>query len=302
MTGWLVRSPSTRRGSCWVTDDCSRRARVGRTHSPLDPTSVREVSMTSLTHQDQVVLLTGATGDIGAAYTNALTAAGARVVAADLGQLTDEGVSLAEKATTQGPGTAIFVPCDITDDAEIEGAMTLAVDRFGGLDAVVNNAAIYRALGHKRPLTELTTQDWDTVLTVNVRGTWQVIKAAVPHLIDRGGGRIVNIASVVSRTGAAGFTHYVASKAAVEGLTRAAARELGAHGIGVNAVSPGLVDDAGTRAINDPGYVGKVAQTRCLARDMVPDDLVGAVLWLVSPASGFVTGQTIVVDGGGVFA
>lgn len=258
--------------------------------------------MSSSALQDRVVLLTGATGDLGVAYTNALTAAGAQVVAADLAPLADEGTKLAEKATAQGPGSATFVPCDITVDSDIEAAVGVAVDTYGGLDAVVNNAAIYRALGEKRPLTELTTSDWDTVLTVNVRGVWQVIRAAVPHLASRGGGRIVNIASVVSRTGAAGFAHYVASKAAVEGLTRAAAKELGTYGIGVNAISPGLVDDAATRAINDPAYLGKMAQTRCLARDMVPDDLVGAVLWLVSPASGFVTGQTIVVDGGGVFA
>lgn len=251
--------------------------------------------------QDRVVLLTGATGDIGAAYTSAFTAAGAHVVVADLPHLADEGTRLAEKATAQGPGSAVFTPCDVTADDDVETAVALAVERFGGLDTVVNNAAIYRTLGPKRPLVELTVQDWDTVLTVNVRGTWQVIRAAVPRLAERGGGRIVNVASVVTRTGAAGFAHYVASKAAVEGLTRAAARELGRYGIGVNAVSPGLVDDAASRAINDADYLAKMSQTRCLARDMMPDDLVGAVLWLAGPASSFVTGQTIVVDGGGVF-
>ncbi|MFI9025238.1 SDR family NAD(P)-dependent oxidoreductase [Streptomyces sp. NPDC053560] len=257
--------------------------------------------MTSATLQDRVVLLTGATGDIGTAYTRALTAAGANVIAADLPQCAEDGKRLAEQATAQGPGTAVFTPCDITDDNDVNTVVGQATDRFGGLDAVVNNAAVYRTLGPKRPLTELTAQDWDTVLRVNVRGTWQVIRAAVPALRERGGGRIVNIASVVTRTGAAGFAHYVASKAAVEGLTRAAARELGQYGIGVNAVSPGLVDDAASRAINDPDYLGRMQQTRCLPREMTPDDLVGAVLWLASPASGFVSGQTVVVDGGGVF-
>lgn len=251
--------------------------------------------------RDRVVLLTGATGDIGVAYTCALTAAGAHVVAVDVAAQAEDGTRLAEKATAQGPGTAVFTPCDITSDDDTNAAVTLAVERFGGLDAVVNNAAVYRALGAKRPLTELTVEEWDMVLRVNVRGTWQVIRAAVPALRDNGGGRIVNVASVVTRTGAAGFAHYVASKAAVEGLTRAAARELGQFGIGVNAVSPGLVDDAASRAINDPGYLARMKQTRCLPREMVPDDLVGAVLWLAGPASAFVTGQTIVVDGGGVF-
>jgi len=257
--------------------------------------------MTAPMPREQVVLITGATGDLGAAFTLALTSAGADVVAADLPGAADLGARLAGKATDQGPGRAVFVACDVTSDDDVAAAVALATERFGGLDAVVNNAAVYRALGPKRPLTELTVRDWDTVLTVNVRGTWQVIRAAVPALRERGGGRIVNIASVVSRTGATGFAHYVASKAAVEGLTRAAARELGRHRIGVNAVSPGLVDDAATRDLNDPGYLEAMAQTRSMARDMVPEDLVGAVLWLLSPASGFVTGQTLIVDGGGVF-
>lgn len=257
--------------------------------------------MTATDFQDHAVLLTGVTGDIGTAFLGALTAAGANVIAADLPSQTDEGTRLAERATAQGRGAARFVACDITSDPDVNAAVKLAVEEFGGLDAVVNNAAIYQALGPKRPLMDLTEQDWDTVLRVNVRGTWQVIRAAVPALRARGGGRIVNVASVVSRIGSAGFAHYVASKAAVEGLTRAAARELGRYGIGVNAISPGLVDDAASRTINDPAYLAAMSQNRCLARDMTPQDLVGAVLWLAGPASGFVTGQTLVVDGGGVF-
>jgi NAD(P)-dependent dehydrogenase (short-subunit alcohol dehydrogenase family) len=248
------------------------------------------------------VLLTGAAGDIGAAYLGALAAAGANVIATDLPALEPEGSRLAAEATKQGTGTAVFTACDITSDDDVRAAMTLATAEFGGLDAVINNAAVYRALGPKRPLTELTAQDWDTVLRVNVRGTWQVIRAAVPALRARGGGRVVNVSSVVSRTGAAGFAHYVAAKAAVEGLTRACARELGQYRICVNAVSPGLVDDSASRAINDPGYLAATPRTRCLARSMAPGDLTGAVLWLVSPASEFVTGQTLIVDGGGVFA
>jgi NAD(P)-dependent dehydrogenase (short-subunit alcohol dehydrogenase family) len=250
---------------------------------------------------DRSVLLTGATGDIGAAYTKAFTAAGAHVVAADLPQFEDAGERLVAEAAAQGPGRATFVACDVTVDQDLDAAVGVATERFGGLDALVNNAAIYRALGSKRDLTDLSNEDWDTVLRVNVRGTWQAIRAAIPAMRERGGGRIVNIASVVSRTGTAGFAHYVASKAAVEGLTRAAARELGSLGIGVNAVSPGLVDDAATRALNDESYLERMAGTRCLPRNMSADDLVGAVLWLCGPGSAFVTGQTLVVDGGGVF-
>ncbi|GAA5167567.1 MULTISPECIES: SDR family NAD(P)-dependent oxidoreductase [Amycolatopsis] len=244
---------------------------------------------------ERTVLLTGCTGDIGVAYLKALTATGHNVVAVDLA----DGTAAVESVA--GPGKAVFQRCDVTEDAELESAVRLAVDRFGGLDAVINNAAVYRGLGRKRPLEELTNDDWDLVLRVNVRGMWQVIKAALPALRERGGGRIVNIASSVARTAPPGFAHYVASKAAVEGLTRAAARELGRYGITVNSVSPGLVDDAATRALNDSGYVAAASAGRSLPRDMRPDDLVGAVLWLTGPDSGFVTGQTIVVDGGGVF-
>lgn len=250
--------------------------------------------MTASNLTGKVVLLTGCTGDIGVAYLNALSEAGANVVAVDLA----DGAEVTKNVL--GPGEVAFQRCDITSDSDVDAAVRLAVERFGRLDAVINNAAMYKALGVKRALDELTADDWDTVLRVNVRGTWQVIRAALPALKESGG-RIVNVASVVTRTGAAGFAHYVASKAAIEGLTRAAARELGQYGIGVNAVSPGLVDDEATRAINDGGYVVAAASTRSMPRAMRPDDLVGAVLWLAGPDSGFVSGQTVVVDGGGVF-
>lgn len=249
----------------------------------------------------RVVLLTGLTGDIGTAYLNAFTASGAHVVAADLPDLKEAGERIARKANDAGPGRAVFVSCDITDAASVEQAVQTAVTTFGALHSVVNNAAIYRTLGGKRSLTELTAADWELVLRVNVIGMWQVIKAAAPALAATGQGRIVNIASVVARNGAPGFAHYVASKAAAEGLTRAAARELGADGTTVNAVSPGLVDDAATRDLNSSEYLAAAAGSRAIPRAMVPEDLVGAVTWLAGPSSGFVTGQTVIVDGGGVF-
>jgi NAD(P)-dependent dehydrogenase (short-subunit alcohol dehydrogenase family) len=251
---------------------------------------------------DRVVLLTGVVGDIGTAYLAAFTAAGAHVVATDLPGLTADGRRRTEAATASGPGRAVFVAADITDDAALDAAVATAVREFGGLHAVVNNAAVYRTLGGKRSLGELTNDEWDLVLRVNVRGPWQVIKAAAPALAASGSGRIVNIASVVARNGAPGFAHYVASKAAVEGLTRAAARELGRDGTTVNTVSPGLVDDAASRELNTADYLATVAGTRAVPRPMTPDDLVGAVLWLAGPSSGFVTGQVVIVDGGGVFA
>jgi NAD(P)-dependent dehydrogenase (short-subunit alcohol dehydrogenase family) len=249
----------------------------------------------------RVVVVTGAAGGIGARYVTALTEAGADVVASDIAAATDAGVALAEKATAAGPGRAVFVAGDVTSDADWDAVVGRARSEFDRIDALINNAAVYKGLGGKRHLTELTNDDWDHVLTVNVRGTWQAIRAVVPAMRESGGGRIVNISSVVARMGAPGFAHYVASKAAVDGLTRAAARELGPDGITVNAVAPGLVSDEATRALNTDDYIAAAAKGRALGREMVPEDLVGAVLWLAGPSSGFVTGQTVIVDGGGVF-
>lgn len=248
------------------------------------------------------VIVTGGASGIGTHYVTQLVRSGGNVVIADLASVAGQGEDLAGKLSSAGPGRAVFSPVDITSEDDLANAVRLATSSYGGVDALVNNAAVYGALGSKRGLEHLTETDWDTVLTVNVRGTWQAIKAVVPAMADGGGGRIVNISSAVARNGAPGFAHYVASKAAVEGLTRAAARELGPRGIAVNAVAPGLIDDEASRTVNDPDYLVQAAGRRALGREMEPGDLVGTVLWLCSSASAFVTGQTIVVDGGVVFA
>ncbi|MGC5628173.1 SDR family NAD(P)-dependent oxidoreductase [Georgenia sp. Z1344] len=253
-------------------------------------------------YEGRSVLLTGVAGDIGRTYLTELVRAGANVVATDLKSTADTAEAAVAEANGLGAGQAVFVPADITVAADMDAAVRTATEQFGRLDSLINNAAIYHGLGPKRPLVELTDKDWELVLRVNVVGTWQAIRSAAPALADGGGGRIVNVASVVTRNGAAGFAHYVASKAAVEGLTRAAARELGAAGTTVNAVSPGLVDDTGSRAVNTDEYMQRVASTRSIQRAMLPDDLVSAVMWLAGPDSGFVSGQTVIVDGGGVFA
>jgi NAD(P)-dependent dehydrogenase (short-subunit alcohol dehydrogenase family) len=245
----------------------------------------------------KTVVVTGATGGIGERYVHAFATAGANVVAADVPASAAAGAELAGKAG----GRTVFVAGDITSDDDWAAVVARALDEFGRLDALVNNAAVYRGLAAKRALTDLSTDDWDTVLRVNVRGTWQGIKAVVPAMRAAGGGRVVNISSATSRMGVPGFAHYVASKAAVEGLTRAAARELGPAGITVNAVAPGLVSDAASRTLNGDDYLAAAAGGRALGREMLPDDLVGAVLFLASDAGGFVTGQTMIVDGGVVF-
>jgi NAD(P)-dependent dehydrogenase (short-subunit alcohol dehydrogenase family) len=166
----------------------------------------------------------------------------------------------------------------------------------------VNNAAIYLALGSKRPFDEISLDEWEKVMAVNVRGVWLCTKAVSPYMRRQDAGKIVNISSVVAHMGAPGFVHYVASKAAVIGMTRALARELGSNGITVNAVAPGLVSNEASRQLNVEEYMEQAARTRAVQRAMEPDDLVGAVLFLSSPESDFVSGQTLIVDGGAVMS
>lgn len=256
----------------------------------------------SRTSAPPVTVLTGVSGDIGQAYLKAFVEAGRDVVATDIAAASESGRQYVEAANQNGPGRAVFVTADVTSADDCERTAALARTEFGGVDALVNNAAIYQGLGPKRSILDLTESDWDRVLKVNVTGTWQMIRAAGPALKESGRGRIVNIASVVTRNGATGFAHYVASKAAVEALTRSAAKELGADKITVNNVSPGLVDDSGSRAVNTDEYMQMIAGNRAISRAMEPEDLVSAVMWLTSLESGFVTGQTVIVDGGGIFA
>jgi NAD(P)-dependent dehydrogenase (short-subunit alcohol dehydrogenase family) len=237
------------------------------------------------------VVVTGAARGIGAGYARAFAERGARVVIADM--LVDEGQALA------GELDGLFVQTDVSDEASTTAMATAAAEQSGSIDVLVNNAAIYAQLGGKSNFDEISVEDWDRVMAVNVRGPWLCARAALPFMRERGG-RIVNVASVVAHIGTAGFAHYVASKAAVMGLTRALAREVGPHGITVNAVAPGLVANESSRVLNEDTYLAQAARVRAVPREMTQDDLVGAVLFLSSPGSAFVSGQTLVVDGGGV--
>jgi NAD(P)-dependent dehydrogenase (short-subunit alcohol dehydrogenase family) len=236
----------------------------------------------------RVVVVTGGATGIGAEIVADFVQAGAEVIVADLAQ------------PTAGAAKAEYTRIDITSDEDLRDLVERTVDRHGRIDALVNCAAMYKTLGGKRPLEEISLDDWDRVLRVNTRGTWQAVKAVVPAMSERGG-HIVNISSATARSGSPGFAHYVASKAAVEGFTRAAARELGARGITVNAVAPGLVNDEATNVLNDSAYVAAAANRRAIPRQMFPVDLVRAVRFLSGDGAGFITGQVLVVDGGGIF-
>jgi NAD(P)-dependent dehydrogenase (short-subunit alcohol dehydrogenase family) len=236
----------------------------------------------------RTVIVTGGSNGIGRAYVDAFRSRGANVAIADL-RPPNEPV--------EGDGV-LFVATDVSDRAATETMVETVEKAFGGVDVLVNNAALYHDLGRKLPFDEIDPHEWDAVMAVNVRGTWECTRAVSRLLKAQGHGKVVNIASTVAFIGSTGFAHYVASKAAVIGLTRALARELGPYKVTVNAVAPGLVANDATNALNDAGYISSLAGLRSIARDMTADDLVGTVLFLASPASNFVSGQTFVVDGG----
>jgi NAD(P)-dependent dehydrogenase (short-subunit alcohol dehydrogenase family) len=250
--------------------------------------------------KDRTVIITGGAQGIGASYARSFAAQGARLLIADLSQ--DAGQRLALELSSSFSCQVRFVRVDVSEETQTDVMAAAAAELGqGAIDVLVNNAALYGQLSGKRSFDEITREEWDKVMAVNVRGVWNCVKSVAPYMKRRAYGKIVNIASVVFCTGAQGFAHYVASKAAVVGLTRALARELGPFGITVNAVSPGLVTNESTLNLNTQDYVRRTAGSRALNREMLPDDLQGAVLFFASEKSAFITGQNMIVDGGAVF-
>lgn len=246
----------------------------------------------------KTVIVTGGARGLGAVYVRALAASGARVVMADV--LEAEGEALTHAIGT--PQHVVFMRADVTKEADASRLAERTVQIFGAIDVLVNNAGIYADLAMKKPFHQISEAEWDTVMSVNVKGIWQCVKAVFPYMQKQGRGKIINISSATAYAGTPGLAHYVASKAAVIGLTRALARELGEHNICVNAIAPGLVINEASMRLNPREYFERARNQRALKRLMVPEDLIGAVVFLASPASDFVTGQVFVVDGGAVMA
>jgi NAD(P)-dependent dehydrogenase (short-subunit alcohol dehydrogenase family) len=245
-----------------------------------------------------VVVVTGGARGIGAELVEAYAAAGAKVVIADV---LESGQRLADDLSARGAAVS-FQHADVSDEASVQELAARCERELGRVDVLVNNASIYQDLGVKQPFTEITVEQWERVMRVNVTGLWLVTRALYPLMRERGYGRVVNIASSTVHMGVPNFAHYVASKGAVIALTRSLAKEVGASGVTVNAVAPGLVDNEASAHLNGSDYMPTAAKTRAIPRALKAQDLVGAVLFLSSPASAFVTGQTIVVDGGVVFS
>ena len=240
-----------------------------------------------------VVVITGGAHGIGREYCGAFAAVGARVVVADIDATGAVGV--AREIAHQ----ALAVAVDVSDEASVADLAARVLERFGGVDVLVNNAAMYATVPIRRaPISELTVDEWDRVMAVNLRGLFLCSRAFAPSMKQRRAGRIINIASGTLFSGS-GALHYATSKAGVIGFTRNLARELGSYGITVNTLAPGATVTETTGDAVSRSHAA-TADERAIPRAEVPADVVGAALFLASPAAAFITGQTLVVDGGKV--
>jgi NAD(P)-dependent dehydrogenase (short-subunit alcohol dehydrogenase family) len=245
----------------------------------------------------KVIIVTGAARGIGQEYAHSFAAAGARIVAADISDCSAT-LELVKKAG----GEATGVKLDVGNAASALAMAESTTNAFGRIDGLVNNAALYATLRGGR-FDSIAEADWDAVMAINVKGIWNCCKAVVPRMRQTGGGSIVNISSLAATYGMPFGLHYTTSKAAVIGLTRGLARELGRDGIRVNAVAPGTVLTDATREFFGQKFekaVERIRTDQTIQRNLMPTDLVGTLMWLLSDASAFVTGQTISVDGGTV--
>jgi NAD(P)-dependent dehydrogenase (short-subunit alcohol dehydrogenase family) len=241
----------------------------------------------------KVVIVTGAAQGIGAAYALALADEGAKIAVTDVADCAETVAGIRAR------GAAAFaMTADVTDEDRITDFIAAVVREFGTVDVLVNNAAIFTSL-ERTPFENISVDDWDRVVSTNTRGPFVCAKAVLPAMRAGGGGKIVNIASSTVFTGQPMFLHYVASKGAVVAMTRAIARELGGDNICVNCIAPGLTMSEGVVRSYGSASTQPVLAARAIKRLQNPDDLLGTLVFLASSDSDFITGQVIVVDGGG---
>lgn len=241
----------------------------------------------------KVAVVTGAAQGIGNAIARGLATEGARIVVADLRRAAEAAADFPE---------GLGVEVDVADEEAVERLVNEVVDGCGGIDILINNAGLYASL-KMRPFTEIPLEEWRKVMDVNVASMFLACRAVVPRMRERGGGKIVNVSSGTVFRGVPFVLHYVASKGAIVAMTRALAKELGKDGIHVNCVAPGFTMSEGVQehaevveALRDVTIAARTIQ-----RDQLPEDVVGAVVFLCSPAADFITGQTMVIDGGQYF-
>lgn len=241
----------------------------------------------------KVAIVTGAGGALGAAIARGLAQEDASVVLADV--KIDAAEDAAAQIRSEG-GRALAVACDVSQRAQVEGMVRQTVAAYGGVDILINNAAIYPY----RAWTEITEAEWDRVFSVNIKGYYLCARAVYPSMKERGGGKIVNISSLTFFLGHwANLLDYVSSKGAIVGFTRALAREVGPDNINVNCIAPGAFPTDAEKIHPDPeGYTAFIFQNQTIQRRGRPEDIANAVLFFASHMSDFITGQSLLVDGG----
>jgi len=247
----------------------------------------------------RVAILTGGAKGIGQHYAHALAGEGARLMIADIA---DGGEVAAAIARDHGANSVASCVTDVSDEGAVKSLVAQTMERFGKIDVLVNNAALFAPLQETK-CTEIDAALWDRVMAINLRGPFLLVKHVVPHMAAQHYGKIINIGSGTAYRGVPWMLHYVTSKGGIMAMTRALSRELGEYGIRVNTLAPGFTM-SDTVIAENPGHVAtardRAVASRALKRDEQPQDLLGALVFLASADSDFITGQTIAVDGGNV--
>jgi NAD(P)-dependent dehydrogenase (short-subunit alcohol dehydrogenase family) len=241
--------------------------------------------------EGRVAIVTGGHRHLGRAYSTALAEDGAAVVIADLA----DAAAVVEEIRASG-GKAEAVRTDVTDPASTEQMATFAVDAFGRIDILVNNAGYFKQVA-RGAWHEIDLHEWDRSFEINVRGVWLCCRAVFPYMRDQEYGKIINIGSNTVWRGVPGFLHYVSAKSAINGLTRSLAREVGQYNICVNTLCPDFIPDEEMMR-TEPERDAIVVRDRVFKRTETPEDMLGALRFFAGPGSDFVTGQSLLVNGG----
>lgn len=246
----------------------------------------------------RTAIVTGGAKGIGVHYADALAAEGAQVM---IGDIVDGAAVAKDICSRHGQGAVDSAIVDVSDEEAVKKFVAQTVLRFGKIDILINNAAVFANL-EPRSVTDIDVKEWDRVMAVNVRGPFLMAKHVVPHMKQAGYGKIINIGSGTAHKGLADFSHYVTTKGAMTAFSRALSRELGGNKICVNTLAPGFtISDSVLESIeHHEKWRAPIVAGRAMKREMLPEDLRGAIVFLSSPESDFVTGQTISVCGGSI--